>query len=147
MKTSEKLLLEEISQAGVKLRPLMKGLSIGQWVALIRTQLRMSQRVLARRAGIPQSTISSLEQSKKQPNLTTIKKVFNALFCDLLMIPIPNESIDKILRKQARHKAEKHVRYLRGSMNLEKQEPDAPLIEELIKKETEEIYRSSKLWD
>ena len=58
-----------------------------------------------------------------------------------------NESIENLLLQQARKKAEKRVRYLRGSMNLEKQEPDAKFIEELIKNETEEIVRSSKLWD
>ena len=58
-----------------------------------------------------------------------------------------DESIENLLLQQARKKAEKRVRYLRGSMNLEKQEPDAKFIEELIKNETEEIVRSSKLWE
>ena len=124
---------------------ILKGLTLGELIAMIRNQLKMSQRVLAKRAGVPQSTISNLEKSKKQPNLATLKKVFQALFCDLLIIPVMDESIENLLLQQARKKAEKRVRYLRGSMNLEKQEPDAKFIEELIKNETEEIVGFSKL--
>ena len=147
MKNSEKIIINEVATAGYELRRILKGLAIGELIAMIRNQLKMSQRVLAKRAGVPQSTISNLEKSKKQPNLATLKKVFQALFCDLIIIPVLNESIENLLLQQARKKAEKRVRYLRGSMNLEKQEPDAKLIEELIKNETEEIVRSSKLWE
>ena len=147
MKSSEKIIINEVATAGYELRRVLKGLTLGELIAMIRNQLKMSQRVLAKRAKVPQSTISNLEKSKKQPNLATLKKVFQALFCDLLIIPVMDESIENLLLQQARKKAEKRVRYLRGSMNLEKQEPDAKFIEELIKNETEEIVRSSKLWD
>ena len=146
MKSSEKIIINEVATAGYELRRVLKGLTLGELIAMIRNQLKMSQRVLAQRAGVPQSTISNLEKSKKQPNLATLKKVFQALFCDLIIIPVMDESIENLLLQQARKKAEKRVRYLRGSMNLEKQEPDAKFIEELIKNETEEIVRSCKLW-
>jgi transcriptional regulator with XRE-family HTH domain len=147
MKNSEKIIVNEVATAGYELRRILKGLTLGEIIAMIRNQLKMSQRILAQRAGVPQSTISNLEKSKKQPNLATLKKVFQALFCDLLIIPVMDESIENLLIQQARKKAEKRIRYLRGSMNLEKQEPDAKFIEELIKNETEEIVRSSKLWE
>jgi transcriptional regulator with XRE-family HTH domain len=147
MRLSEKILMEEASKIGEMLRAALKGLTIGELVSMIRRQLKMSQKVLARRAKVPQSTISNLERSKKQPNLATLTKVLNALFCDLLVVPIMKESFEALLFKQARQKAEKRVRYLRGSMNLEKQEPDKQLIEELVKKETEELLHSSKLWE
>ena len=146
MKSSEKIIINEVATAGYELRRVLKGLTLGELIAMIRNQLKMSQRILAQRAGVPQSTISNLEKSKKQPNLATLKKVFQALFCDLIIIPVMDESIENLLLQQARKKAEKRVRYLRGSMNLEKQEPDAKFIEELIKNETEEIVRSCKLW-
>ena len=146
MKNSEKIIINEVRAAGYELLRILKGLTSGELIAMIRNQLKMSQRVLAKRAGVPQSTIANLEKSKKQPNLATLKKVFQALFCDLLIIPVLDESIENLLLQQARKKAEKRVRYLRGSMNLEKQEPDAKFIEELIKNETEEIVQSSKLW-
>lgn len=57
------------------------------------------------------------------------------------------EPIDVTRRKQARRVAENNVRYLRGTMSLEEQEPDKKLIQELIKEE-EELLRSpgNKLW-
>ncbi len=147
MKISEKLILEEISKRGKELYLLLKGLTVGQMVALIRKQFKMSQRILAKRARVPQSTISNLEQSKKQPNLATLKKILEALFCDLVLVPILREPIEVLRRKQARKKAEKHIRYLKGTMSLEKQEPDSRLLEELIKEETEELFKSNNLWE
>ena len=79
--------------------------------------------------------------------MATLRKIMDALFCDLLIVPVLRGSLETLLLKQARKKAEKRVRYLRGSMNLEKQEPDALLIEALVKKEAEELLRSPKLWD
>ena len=78
-----------------------------------------------------------------------LSKVLASLSCDLVVAPVLKQTIDAIRYKQARHIAEKHVRYLRGTMSLEKQEPDKRLLEELIKKEVNELlYGSSgiKLW-
>lgn len=59
------------------------------------------------------------------------------------------ESIDSIRRKQARKQAENHIRYLKGTMSLEKQQPDSKLLEELLKQEEERLLRGpgSKLWE
>jgi transcriptional regulator with XRE-family HTH domain len=147
MRLSEKIIIENASRAGEKLRAALKGLAIGELVSMIRRQLKMSQKVLARRAKVPQYMISNLERSKKQPNLATLKKILEALFCDLLIVPIMEESFETLIVRQARQKAEKRVRYLRGTMNLEKQEPDQQLIEEIVKKEIEELLHSPKLWE
>lgn len=147
MKLSEKLILEEISEAGTELRLLLRGLSIGQLIAMTRKQLKMSQRALAKRAKVPQPAISNLEQSKGQPNLATLRKILDALFCDLILVPVLRESPEALCKKQARKKAEKRVRYLKGTMSLEKQDPGERLLEELIKEETENLLKSPKLWD
>ena len=145
---SEKLMIEELSHAALDIRKLVRGLSIGQMIGIIRKQLGMSQRNLAEKAKIPQPTVSSIEQGKQAPNLSTLNKILEALSCDLILIPLLRESIDAQRRRQARRLAEKHVRYLRGTMNLEKQEPDAQFLEELIKQKEEEILHSkTKLWD
>jgi len=146
--TSQKLFLEEIFQTGNALRSVIRGLSIGELVAIIRKQLGMSQKVLAKRAQIPQSTVSRIEQGKKTPQLTTVRKILAALSCDLLLVPVSTESIDDLRLKQACRIAEKHVRYLRGTMSLEEQEPDSRFLKELIRRETEDLLRSkTKLWE
>jgi len=147
--SSEKLMIEDMSQMAVSLQRAMRGLSIGEFIKRIRGQLDMSQEVLASRSGLPQSTISRIEKGQKDPTLSMLSKVLTSLSCDLVVAPVLKQTIDAIRYKQARHIAEKHVRYLRGTMGLEKQEPDKRLLEELIKKEVEELLHGSsgiKLW-
>lgn len=145
---SEKLLIEEIMSSALQLKTSMRGLSIGEMISIIRNQLGMSQNILAQLAGIPQSTVSRIEKSKRDPNLSTLHKILKALSCEIIIVPLLIESIDTIRRKQARYVAENNIKYLRGTMSLEKQEPDKKIIEELTKDEEEELLRSpgNKLW-
>lgn len=147
--SSEKLMLEEISQRAESLQQSMRGLLIGELIKRVRIQLGMSQEILARRSKVPQPTVSRIEKGLKDPSLSILTKLATALSCDLVVAPMLKESIDQIRYKQARRIAEKHVQYLMGTMSLEKQEPDKKLREELIKKEVDELlYGSSviKLW-
>lgn len=147
--SSEKLMIEDVSQMAVSLQHAIRGLSIGEFIKRIRSQFGMSQEVLASRSGLPQSTVSRIEKGQKDLTLSMLSKVLASLSCDLVVAPVLKQTIDAIRYKQARHIAEKHVRYLRGTMSLEKQEPDKRLLEELIKKEVNELlYGSSgiKLW-
>lgn len=146
---SEKLLVEEITEAAYNLQKAIRGLSIGEQIKLIRTQLGMSQTILARLAGIPQSTISRIEQDQQDPNLSTLQKIFSVISCDLIIAPALQESIEIIRRKQAQKITQKRMGYLKGTMNLEKQQPDDKFIQELIKQEEEELLRgpNAKLWE
>ena len=146
---SEKLLIEEIMQAAQKTRVAVRGLTIGTLIKSIRVHLGMSQKALAKRAGVPQSTISRIEQEERDANLSTLNKILGAISCDLVIVPLLEDSIDSIRRKQARKMAEKQVRYLKGTMNLEDQQPDSSFIAELIKQEEERLMQgpNSKLWD
>jgi transcriptional regulator with XRE-family HTH domain len=147
--STEKLLLEEVTQSSKVLAHAARGLTIGDLIKLIRNQLTMSQGALAKRAGIPQSTVSRVESNQKGPNVSTLSKILDALSCDLLVIPMLREPTEVIRRRQARHVAQQHVKYLRGTMSLEKQEPDRRLLDELIKKEEEELLYTAgtKLWE
>jgi len=146
---SKKLLIEEIMQAAQKTRAAVRGLTIGTLIKSIRIQLGMSQKVLAKRAGVPQSTVSRIEQKERDANLSTLNKILGAISCDLVIVPFLQDSIDAIRRKQARKMAEKQVGYLKGTMNLEDQQPDSRFIAELIKQEEERLLQgpNSKLWD
>ena len=146
---SEKLLIEEVTQAADHARRSAKGIAIGSFIKMVRLQLKMSQKILAKRAKVPQSTISRIEKGEKDANIATLNKILGALYCDLVMVPMLREPIDAILRKQARKRAETHVRYLKGTMSLEKQQPDSKLLGELLKQEEEKLLRDggSKLWE
>lgn len=145
---SEKLLIEEVMHAAQKTRLAIRGLTIGSLIKLIRLQLGMSQKALAKRAGVPQSTVSRIEQGMRDVGLSTLNKILSAISCDLVIVPLLRDSIEATRRKQARKIAEKQVRYLKGTMNLEDQQPDSRFIEELIKQEEEHLLQESnaKLW-
>jgi transcriptional regulator with XRE-family HTH domain len=149
MNAPNKLLVKEIAEIALKAKTVLRNLSIGELIKLIRTQLGMTQLILAKRAGIPQPYLSRLEQGKGDPSLSTINKVLKALSCDLVMVPFFHESIEQLRRNQARKIASRHVRYLQGTMSLENQKPDSRLIEELIKQEEEKLLHGpgKKLWE
>jgi|SRR3990170_1382814 len=146
---SEKLLIEEIMQAAQKMRLAVRGLSIGALIKSIRIQLGMSQKALAGRAGVPQSTVSRVEHGQRDVSLSTLQKILGAISCDLVIAPLLQDSIEAIRRKQARKIAEKRVSYLKGTMNLEEQQPDPRFIEEILKREEEHLLQGpgSKLWE
>lgn len=148
-KKSEKLLLDEVAIAAKALQRHQRGLDVGPLIVLIRGQLRMSQRALARRAEVPQATISRIESGSLQPNISTLRKIMEALACDLLITAVPRTDLETIRRKQAEAKAERKIRYLRGTMSLEKQEPEQKLWRGLVEDEVKDLLESSgsKLWD
>ncbi len=145
---TEKLMLEEVALIAKEAQKVSRGLSMGEFIKMIRQQLGMTQSILAKRARIPQATLSNMERGKTTSN-SVLNKVLNALFCDFLVLPILREPIDVIKKKQARTIAEKHIQYLKGTMNLEKQQPNAKLMNELLKVEEEALLKGpgKKLWE
>ncbi len=148
-KKSEKLLLKEIFLSSKTLLKHQRNLEIGQLITLTRNQLKMSQRALAKRAGIPQSTVSRIESCGFETNISMLKKILNAMACDLLITIVPKDDLETIRKKQARVKAEKKIRYLHGTMSLEKQAPSQKLLQELINDEVSDLLDASGsvLWE
>jgi transcriptional regulator with XRE-family HTH domain len=145
---SEKLLIEDLTHATQRVKELSKGLSLGVLIRMIRTQIGMSQEVLSKKAGVPQSTISRIERGSKDANLSTLHKILHALSCELVIVPKLLEPVDSIRKKQARKRAQARVQYLKGTMNLEGQEPDAKFINALIDQEEQRLLQesNSSLW-
>ena len=146
---AERILIEEVTQHLKKAKVAIRGMPAGALIKSIRTQLGMSQQALAKRAGVPQSTISRIEQDRQDPNVSTLQKIMRALSCDLVVAPLIQDSIENIKRRQARKLAEKRINYLKGTMNLENQQPDSRFIEELLKQEEDNILKgpSAQLWE
>jgi len=59
------------------------------YLRALRAYMRMSQRQLARRTGLGQAQISRIERGRVDTGLTTWRRLFDALFCDLLIVPRP----------------------------------------------------------
>lgn len=109
----------------------------------------MSQKALAKRAGVPQSTVSRIEQGQRDASLSTLTKILDALSCDLVISPVLRESIEMNRRRQARKMAEKRIHYLKGTMNLEDQQPDAQFTQTLLQEEETRLLQGPdyKLWE
>lgn len=59
------------------------------YLRALRAYMRMSQRQLALRTGHGQAQICRIERGRIDPGLASWRKLFDALFCDLLVVPRP----------------------------------------------------------
>ncbi len=145
---SEKLIIQEVTKASLQLSSATRTLSIGVLIKLIRKQLGMPQQVLSKRSGVPQSTISRIEQGQRDTSILTLQKILSGIACDLVIAPLLTKSIDTLKKEQAKKIATKQISYLKGTMNLEKQEPDPNFMEELLKQEEERLLQgpNADLW-
>lgn len=73
----------------VKRAPKTAGHPPAFYLRALRGKLRMSQRQLARRSGVSQAQIARIEIGDSEPDLATVRRLFGALFCDLLILPKP----------------------------------------------------------
>jgi len=122
--------------------------SYGDWIRILRTRLRMSQADLAERAHVSQSHLAGIEGSKIDPQVSTLKRIFDALSCNMVVVPSPKKPIDDFLRGQARSVALKRLKHAMGTMALEGQAPDGDVFRQLLEKRTNEILSDprEKLW-
>ena len=79
------------------------------WIREIRDALGMSSTDLAARLGISQSTVSELEHSEVHDSikLGSLRRVADALDCDLFYFLAPRSTLDDAVRTQARRQAER----------------------------------------
>jgi DNA-binding XRE family transcriptional regulator len=93
---AQKRALNRLQCAGVA-PPAALRLEAGQWVRTLRVALHMTQRQLADRAGVTQGHVLSIEKGRFEPQLATLRKLFDALYCDLIVLPLPRKCISAII--------------------------------------------------
>lgn len=57
------------------------------FLARIRGEIGLSQRELARRAGVPQSTVGRIEAGLLDPRIGTVERLLRACGMDLAVVP------------------------------------------------------------
>jgi transcriptional regulator with XRE-family HTH domain len=124
-------------------------LSYGQWIRVLRHFLRMTQKELADRSHIPQSHLVEIESGKVDPQVGTLKKIFKALSCDVVIDPLPQKPLAEVLRGRARAVALKRLKQAMGTMALEDQAPEKETFKLLLEKRTDDILKDKRerLWD
>jgi predicted DNA-binding mobile mystery protein A len=96
------------------------------WIKAIREALGMTAAQLARRMGVVQSRVSTLEKAEIHgtPSLKTLRQAAEAMDCVLVYAIVPRTSLDQIVRNQAAKKADVELARHHHTMRLENQAMD-----------------------
>lgn len=94
------------------------------WIKSIREALGMSTQQLAKRVGIDQSRISRLENAEIDGDLklSSLKKIADGLNMQFVYGFVPKNSLEDMVREQARKVALKRMAKVNHTMRLEEQE-------------------------
>ena len=113
------------------------------WIRTLRKALGMSSPQLAERLEVSKSQASQIERMEIEDRITLkqLRRVADALDCDLVYALVPRQSVENMIRDRARLKAEKLVRKTDVQMKLEAQQFSKEKLEEQIKFETERLVR------
>ena len=121
---------------------------IKSWSEYMRLALGMTVSQLAKRLGLKQPAVSGLEKREIEGRLSinNLKKIANAMDCDLVYAFIPRQPVEKIVYDQAKMKVTQSMERAETHMELEDQKvllDKNERMEDLIE---EKIY-SKYLWD
>lgn len=121
------------------------------WIRAIREALGMTPTQLAKRMGIARPRIHELEKAEKTgaTTLKSLRQAAEAMDCTLVYAFVPNGSLDDIVQKRAKRKADERLTRLEHTMRLENQTPDKSDLADERDRLRHEILSGSprKLWD
>ena len=123
------------------------------WLRAIREALGMTSAVLAARLEITASGLRKLEQAEASDAITlsTLRRVAEALDCELQYALVPRRPLREMRRQQALKLAQQWQQRAGRTMALEAQPIDSPSegAEERLEAMAQEILRTSgsRLWD
>lgn len=119
-------------------------LTAGDWIRLLRNRLRMTQAELAQRAHITQPNLAAIESGKVDPQVGTLRRIYEGLGCELNLEPLLHKPLEELVRDRARTVALKRLKQTMGTMALEDQAPDKEMFRQLLEKRTDDILRSRR---
>lgn len=121
------------------------------WIASIRQALGMNKTQLAKQIGITRPSLDELESNETRETITlaSLRKVADALECDLQYILVPRKPLEKQVAEQALKKATSRLGRVNQSQALEASALEASSLSKAITdlaKELE-VTRPSDLWN
>lgn len=121
------------------------------WARTIREALGMSIRQMAERMGVAKTTAASLERNEASGaiQLDSLRRLGEALGCDLVYALIPRESLEETVRNRTRAVAAGRVRRVSESTELEEQGIPSSERERQIMELAERLWQEmpQELWD
>ena len=124
----------------------------GGWVKYIRNALGMTAEQLAKRLQLSRRRVVIIEHAEVQneTTLSTLRKVAEAMDCQLVYAIVPKTTISEIIEKQARKFVMKHLQDVSHHMKLESQSvKDKSAIEAQINDLVQQYLSKSlkSIWD
>jgi predicted DNA-binding mobile mystery protein A len=120
------------------------------WAKAIRESLGMSASALARKLGVTPHSIAKLEKAEVDEKITlaSLRKLADALDCELQYTLVPRKSLEEILEDRAISVARKRLRPISHSMSLEDQAVDKSASEKQLQLLAKEILDGPRrnLW-
>lgn len=121
------------------------------YIREIRDSLGLTSTQLAIRLGVSQPAVVRLENSEKQGSisLNSLKKIAEAVDCNLVYALVPKRSLEETLASQAKLAAEKLVGRVDHSMALEAQSTSKAEIQKQIDEVAGELMRNldKRIWE
>lgn len=113
------------------------------WVRTLRKALGMSSPQLAVRLGVSKSQASQIERMEVEDRITLkqLRRVADALDCDLQYALVPRQSVEAMTRDRAKLKAGRLVNKADVQMKLEAQQLSKEKLEQHIESETDRLLR------
>jgi predicted DNA-binding mobile mystery protein A len=123
--------------------------SIG-WLKAIREALGMPAAYLAKKIGVTHSSLLRLESSEADDGITlgSLRRVAEALDCELQYALVPRKSLIETLETQATKLAQERMKVVAHTMALEAQSTSKAIAENQIKEIKESLLKGSRreLW-
>lgn len=146
-------IVREQYQAKLDQLPNLKGFARPPegWIRTLRKALGMSASQLANRVGVGKAQASQMERMETEDRITLkqLRRVADALDCDLHYALVPRRPIAHYLHQQAQKKARMLVDKAHSQMALESQQLPAAGLQRLIDAETARLLREMprELWN
>lgn len=153
MKDKDLLRLEQLEET---LRPYRKFADLvvprRGWVHAVKEALGMSNRQLAKRVGVKASqSVEDMQEYEVSGTikLQTLRKLANALECDLVYALVPRKPLDEIRRDRAVMVARRLLKRVSHSMKLEDQGVNKRMEESELNRRVEKLLMGNPkdLWD
>ncbi len=138
---------EKLNQIGLLKEHTM---GIPSWVSYIRKALGMTAQQLADRADLALSTVYQFERGEVEGNvnLSSLKKLGDAMGCDLVYALVPREELNIMIDRQALKRAKEIISESHLHMELEDQSlKDTKVIQENIESLKSDLKDSKTLWN
>lgn len=120
----------------------------GGWIRAIREGLGMTAGDLAERLGVTQPTVTRMEQSERTERiqLETLRRVADALGCELVYALVPRQSLEETVTARARALARERLGRVEHTMALEDQGVDRSHLAEQLDVLTSHYLATPGLW-